>query len=231
MRVNCTFCSAKFSTPVKTQAECPSCGSTDVRDFIFSENETPDIPQSTLVYEIKYKRDFGNGAEDEHEEATEARLNFLRDNKKGYYSNIEVIKELGMTDTTWLLTWYEKGFNNTWISGAYDPIFSISSFKECKTFDYLVRCLKSGGWSLGTAFYYQNLAFINQSDGGDEWLIIKEDVSFESYSCSAVLNREGGIRKFAEDIWCYLNTPKEKLSSFDYVGNIPEVIEFEGKKY
>jgi hypothetical protein len=37
----------------------------------------------------------------------------------------------------------------------------------------LEECLGYTDWPFGTAFYYRDLRFINQVDGGDEWLTIK----------------------------------------------------------
>ncbi|MGA4519223.1 hypothetical protein ACPA0F_18355 [Solibacillus silvestris] len=230
MKVTCTFCGAKFGSPSKGSTECPSCGSTDQKDFIFAEDVTPEQPESQMMYEVKYKVNYGTFIKEEHEEVTEKRLNYLQTGGSNHYSDLEVLKQLGMSNTELIPTWYEIGMKNPWIAGAYDPAFSIKSFVECKRYETLVRVLKQGNWSTGTAFYYRNLAFINQVDGGDEWMIIKDDVDFESYSCGAVLRRENGIEKFSRDIWRYLNTPKEQLRGFNYV-EAPDVIEIEGIIY
>ncbi|MDE5051766.1 hypothetical protein NDK25_04980 [Niallia taxi] len=99
--------------------------------------------------------------------------------------------------------------NNHWIPLAYDPPFTMDSFSEYKTLENLLTKLQGGCWALGTAFYYKNLCFIQQVGGGDEWLIIKEDKSFESYSSGAVLNRD--TFKFVKDIYRYLNTPTSEI--------------------
>jgi len=132
-------------------------------------------------------------------------------------------------DTTWLAKWYEIGLNNHWIPLAYDPPFTMDSFSECKTLENLLTKLQGGCWALGTAFYYKNLCFIQQVGGGDEWLIIKEDKSFESYSSGAVLNRD--TFKFVKDIYRYLNTPTSEIRNSEYEVAIPEEIEIDGIIY
>lgn len=231
MKVNCRFCSASFNSPTKS-VECPSCGSTDSKDFVFSEDVMPETPQSMMMYDVTavYTPNFSSELIERTEQVTEYTLESMK--KKaftGIYKSIVVNKELGMLDTTWLQTWYKLALQNPWISQAYDPQFKITNFFECKTLDFLMKKLSGGGWAVGAAFFYKNLAFINQVDGGDEWLIIKEDVPFESYSCGSVINRDK--RKFVEDIYKYLNTPKEEIQNFDYKVEIPDVLEFEGVQY
>lgn len=232
MKVLCKFCGAKFHSPTKS-VECNSCGSTDEHDFIFTENDKPVIPASQMVYEVKYSTQYSSTSKPTitQEEVTQNKLNYMQKNEKGYYNDLEIIRELGMTDTTWLETWYNIGLSNHWIPGAWDPAFTIGSFSECKTFEYLLRRLKGGGWCLGQAFYYKNLCFINQSPGGDEWLVIKDDVDFESYSAGAVINRN--LFDFVKDIYRYLATPTDKLRNYEYMSGFvcPEEIEIDGVVY
>jgi len=94
---------------------------------------------------------------------------------------------------------YNIGMQNPWASGQADleygnPIVeedrlnknSCSVIDDSKT---LKEFFKAGNWCLGQAVIYKNLCFIQQVDGGDEWLTIKrfsngkvkdfESVSFE----------------------------------------------------
>lgn len=70
---------------------------------------------------------------------------------------------------------------NPWIKYAYDPPFSENSFCECSSIAELEERIGHGNWCLGTAFFYGNLCFINQVDGGDEWLTIKGDYAFDRH--------------------------------------------------
>jgi hypothetical protein len=79
--------------------------------------------------------------------------------------------------------WFEIGKKNPWIREATDPPFTIESFSgeaDCATVQQLVRSILRGNWCLGTVFHHQDICFINQVDGGDEWLTIKGRTPFES---------------------------------------------------
>ena len=69
--------------------------------------------------------------------------------------------------------WQEIGEKNIWIRDAIDPIFTKQMLKKCDSILQLYHFLKEAGWCLGQGFYYQTICFINQSNGGDEWLTIK----------------------------------------------------------
>jgi hypothetical protein len=71
-----------------------------------------------------------------------------------------------------------EGDRNPWICCADDPLFTRDSFRVVETVEELVEKFRIGNWPLGNAFVYKNLAFINQIDGGDEWLTIKGLVCF-----------------------------------------------------
>jgi len=62
--------------------------------------------------------------------------------------------------------WLRIGRENPWIRSAYDPPFSPESFRECNSLAELEERIGHGNWSLGTAFSYQDLCFVNQVDGG-----------------------------------------------------------------
>jgi hypothetical protein len=119
--------------------------------------------------------------------------------------------------------WYGLCSENIWIRGAYDPIFTLDSFYECKSVDELVEKLEHGNWCLGNAFYYKNICFIQQVDGGDEWLVIRDNIVFESWSAGRVI-REGGelgkerfVRVLSHMLWA---TPKQ-LRSLNYMKSTP----------
>lgn len=84
---------------------------------------------------------------------------------------------------------------NPWISGRVaiedgDPLsaleyqFTKDSISECQTMEELKEKLDNGNWCIGQCFTFRDLVFINQVNGGDEWLTLKffgdELVSFES---------------------------------------------------
>lgn len=85
--------------------------------------------------------------------------------------------------------WISLGKENPWISKSWDPEFNERSFYMCLTIEELKEKLDGGNWSIGTAFCYKDLCFINQIDGGDEWLTIKNNISFESITGSLMIKR------------------------------------------
>ncbi|QPH40615.1 hypothetical protein [Pedobacter endophyticus] len=76
--------------------------------------------------------------------------------------------------------WYKIGSQNYWIAKTDDPVFTEGSIATCQTIESLQKEIGSGNWCLGQGFSFKNLCFINQIDGGDEWLTIKDDYCFES---------------------------------------------------
>lgn len=112
-------------------------------------------------------------------------------------------------------TWVEIGNKNPWISQAWDPPFDKSMFYECKTIDELIDKLEWGNWCLGSAFYYKNLCFINQINGGDEWLVIKDDIPFDSMSCRLII-KDHGREYFRQLIERMLSATREQLVNLEY---------------
>lgn len=102
---------------------------------------------------------------------------------------IKVGELLGHQNKSYISSWLKIGRNNIWIKEAYNPPFTKDIFYECMTVDHLLDKLAKGNWSLGKAFYYKNLCFINQQDGGDEWLIIRDDIPFESINCGKIISK------------------------------------------
>jgi hypothetical protein len=112
-----------------------------------------------------------------------------------------------------LNTWLKIGKKNVWIKEAYDPDFNLKSFSECTTINELVENFTDKCWCLGQAFYYQNICFIQQVDGGDEWLVIKDDYAFESWSCDLMIKRD----IFEHQLNCVLQATKEQCLSLTYL--------------
>ena len=86
--------------------------------------------------------------------------------------------------------WLKIGKRNLWIKEASDPVFDEKSFYKCDTAQILKDKIAVGNWCLGTAFYYNNICFINQIDGGDEWLAIRGNVPFESFTFENIIKRD-----------------------------------------
>lgn len=107
---------------------------------------------------------------------------------------VEEVRVIPEPDEELLKQWLEIGRENAWIRHADDPQFTRASFYGCQSVEELEERLSFTNWSLGTAFYYRSLCFINQVNGGDEWLTVKafgdgsepnslafESITFERY--------------------------------------------------
>jgi len=92
---------------------------------------------------------------------------------------------------TYLPIWLTIGRQNRWVRMACDPVFDETSFYPCADIAELMEKFRQGNWSLGSAFTLGDLCFIQQDDGGDEWLTIKQDVAFESMSCGWMIKHRG----------------------------------------
>jgi len=108
---------------------------------------------------------------------------------------------------------YKIGRQNGWCSGKYarmdgdfisdDDCLNKDSASVVKELPELKKFFKQGNWCLGQAIMYKSLCFMQQVNGGDEWLTMKlfsdgivrsfESITFEpmandyepkeSYSC------------------------------------------------
>ena len=94
-----------------------------------------------------------------------------------------------LMNESWLDTWEKIGKQNHWIRKAYDPPFTKKMLEKCDSMEALQERLSRRCWCLGQGFYYQNLCFINQMEGGDEWLTIKDDYAFESITFADFIKR------------------------------------------
>ena len=136
-----------------------------------------------------------------------------------------------MSTETQIQQWLKIGLRNPFINAQNndidclsfrDPVFDEKMFCECKTIDELIEKLNYGNWCLGQAFYYKNICFINQVNGGDEFLVIKNNISFESISYydyweNGVHHYEGYSRpEFREFIDRVMKATDEQLLSLQY---------------
>ena len=106
---------------------------------------------------------------------------------------------------------YLRGMENPWCSGRAaiaDGSFIVEadrlnrdSFTVFETIEELKAAFDQGNWCLGQAFVYGDLCFINQINGGDEWLTMKrfadEVVCFESSSWVPSIERDDFEEQFS----------------------------------
>ena len=84
-----------------------------------------------------------------------------------------------------ITTWLKIGNQNQWIAEAWDPPFDLQSFHICQDIHDLADRILHGNWGLGQAYVLGDICFINQVNGGDEWLTIKGQTPFESITMQA----------------------------------------------
>jgi len=71
---------------------------------------------------------------------------------------------------------------------------------------------------LGQPFYFKNLCFINQINAGDEWLVIRDGIAFESLTAGAM-----GYEEFRDWIKCVMNATDEDLKTLEYTSEEYEI--------
>lgn len=103
------------------------------------------------------------------------------------------------TEDELLNVWESIGKKNHWIRQAYDPPFDKSCLRKCNSLEELQAFIAHGNWCLGQGFYYKNICFINQIDGGDEWLAIKDNYDFESFTFHNII-KNGIFFLYMQDI-------------------------------
>lgn len=117
--------------------------------------------------------------------------------------------------------WLSIAQQNPWIrqrgSGdandtcAFEEALNIQDFFQCGSKPELYNLLTQGNWILGQPFYYKNLCFINQINAGDEWLVIRGGIAFESLTAEAMEYEE-----FKDWIKCVMNATEEDLRNLEY---------------
>jgi hypothetical protein len=133
---------------------------------------------------------------------------------------VDEVRVIPEPDEELLTQWLQIGRENAWIRHADDPPFTRSSFYGCQSVDELEERIGHGNWSLGTAFYYRDLCFINQVDGGDEWLTIRsfreggglDSLAFESITFGSFIE-DGQFKSLIERL---LRASKEDCRRLTY---------------
>ncbi|WEA01768.1 hypothetical protein [Mucilaginibacter sp. SJ] len=108
--------------------------------------------------------------------------------------------------------WEALGLANPWIAEANDPPFDKQQLVRIATLAELENIFQQGNWCLGQGFHFMNLCFINQIDGGDEWLTIKDDYAFESFTWCRFIQKG----EFTPMIERLLIATKEQCINLEY---------------
>ncbi len=92
--------------------------------------------------------------------------------------------------------------SNVWLSDwiEYPDYDYAYSFKECQSPEELKEFFEDGNWGIRTGAIFGDLAFVQQVNGGDEWLTMKQEGeayhSFESVSFGRIIETEGEVEFF-----------------------------------
>lgn len=131
---------------------------------------------------------------------------------------------------------YNIGMENPWASGRVamsdgnfiveDDRLNKKNWAIINSLQRLYAFFEHGNWCLGTGVIHKNLAFIQQDDGGDEWLTMKqwpdgEMFSFESVSFRGMIldwrnTRKSGITEFGKYIRRLSKATKEGARKLSY---------------
>jgi hypothetical protein len=125
---------------------------------------------------------------------------------------VEEVRVVPELDDELRATWYRIGRDNPWIKEADDPPFTPDSFVGCYSIEELEERLGHGNWVVGTAFYYRDLCFIQQVEGGDEWLTIRHGIGFESMTVGPIVERG----EFASLVRRLLDASREQCQGLEY---------------
>jgi hypothetical protein len=128
------------------------------------------------------------------------------------WSVIEEVRVVPELDDELREQWYKLGIANPWIKTADDPPFTRNSFVGCYSVDELAEWISGTVWAIGTAFYYRDLCFIQQVEGGDEWLTIRHGIAFESMTLNPSI--EDG--SFASLVRRLLTASTEQCQRLEY---------------
>ena len=113
--------------------------------------------------------------------------------------------------------WLEIGNRNQWIVEAWDPPFDAQSFTICKDVNDLAERILQGNWCLGQAYVLGDICFINQINGGDEWLTIKGRTSFESITMQTFdESREAAETRLRQTIARIQAATEEQCKKLEY---------------
>jgi len=81
------------------------------------------------------------------------------------------------------------------------------TFEEVEDLETLTERMEHGNWALRTCFMYNGLAFVQQVNGGDEWLALYQHevgqwASFDSISLEHILERDGAeeFQDYVQDL-------------------------------
>lgn len=126
--------------------------------------------------------------------------------------NVQIVAEPDDERTKLTREWLRIGKENAAIAAATDPPFTVDNFHECFTIEELEEKITQAAWGIGSAFFHLDLCFIQQVEGGDEWLTIRHGIAFESVTALPLIERG----EFASLVRRLLAASKEQCERLEY---------------
>lgn len=130
----------------------------------------------------------------------------------------ETVPCLVVPDSPYIDVWLKLGMENAWIREASDPPFTRESFAPAGSVEELEELIHGCNWAVGVAFYLDDICFINQSEGGSEFLVIKRHQAFESFSVSRMI--ENG--EFSDAVRAIVRATPEQCGRLQYGEEHPD---------
>ncbi len=131
-------------------------------------------------------------------------------------------------------TWIDIALRNPWIAEEREPTYfgepaiSADDFVVYDDPEKMAATMVKGNWNTGTAFVYHDQCWINQSMGGAEMLVIKQDVPFESMTVMAIagVSRESDyepatLHRLVEMIQAIDKATVEECRTWEYGKHLP----------
>ncbi|MCG8416620.1 MAG: ATP-binding protein [Proteobacteria bacterium] len=118
----------------------------------------------------------------------------------------------------WRATWLAIATRNPWLQRCWDPTVS-ESMHECHSAEELWLRFQRGNWALGTAFVLGDVCFINQVNGGDEWLVIRRGLAFESMTALLCFPDAASLARFCRAV---VEADDEQLRRHEYDWRVPK---------
>lgn len=123
---------------------------------------------------------------------------------------------------------YQLGMKNGWMNGSYahaDGDFIVEADRLNKNSGFAIdkvgelkKFFKHGNWCLGDSVIFKDFCFMQQVNGGDEWMVCKYDkdtnsaFSFESWSCGRMIED----KTFSKELRAIQKATNENLRHLKY---------------
>jgi hypothetical protein len=141
-------------------------------------------------------------------------------------TSIDYIDQFPINENV-VLAFMKKANENPWINGRVsiedgDPLSAMeyalnrNKFTFAHRFKVLKEFFEHGNWAQNEAIVYRDLCFVQQINGGDEWLVMKwfkdHAISFESMSFRFALKR-GDFEDIINDL---CNATEEQCKNLEW---------------